>query len=440
MNCIHVPKMMMPKEGCDLEKWSVIACDQYTSQPEYWEETEKIVGDAPSTLRLTLPEVYLGKEGEQERVEQIHDTMKQYVKDGILEEMPEGFMLVERSFGKAASRLGLVVEIDLETYEYKKGAHSLVRPTEMTVEERIPPRLRVRQTATIEVPHIMLLIDDPDRTVIEPLFAQKDTLKKVYDTDLMQKGGHVTGWFIPQGEATDEIMKRLEALADPEEFSRKYHLKEEYPLLNFAVGDGNHSMATAKAAWETIKKDLSEEERQHHPARYCLCEIVNVQDASLEIEPIHRVLFGVEKETLFAEAKKYYADKGCEFVVEEGNEDKPFAEEQTHCFTYLDGNGRGTVKVKKPVWGIAAASLQNFLDDYLNRHKECKIDYIHGEDVVTSLGSQNGNMGFLLPDICKEDLFKGVIVDGVLPRKTFSMGEANEKRYYMESKRIVEGC
>ena len=436
MNCLHVPKIMMPKEGTDLYKWSVIACDQYTSQPEYWQETEKIVGDAPSTLKLTLPEVYLEGEDEKQRVENIHKTMKRYVEEGTLQEMPAGFMLVERSYGKALSRCGLVVEIDLETYEYKKGAHSLTRPTEMTVEERIPPRLRVRQTATVELPHIMLLIDDPERTVIEPLMAKKDSFQKVYDTDLMQKGGHITGWFIPEGEETSRIMKLIENLADPDAFKEKYHLQEEYPLLNFAVGDGNHSMATAKAAWENIKKDLPETEWENHPARYCLCEIVNVQDESLEIEPIHRVMFGVDKEELFTEAKSYYEAKGCSFCVEEDVSEKPFADNDTHCFAFCSKDGVGMIKVNHPAWGIAVATLQNFLDEFLSSHPDCKIDYIHGEDVVDSLGKKEGNIGFLLPDIHKEDLFKGVIVDGVLPRKTFSMGEANEKRYYMECKRI----
>ncbi|MDE6433253.1 MAG: DUF1015 domain-containing protein [Lachnospiraceae bacterium] len=438
MNCLHVPKIMMPKEGTDLYKWSVIACDQYTSQPEYWQETEKTVGNVPSTLRLILPEVYLEGEDEKQRVDKIHDTMKQYMKDGTLQEMPEAFVLVERSYGKEFSRFGLVVEIDLETYEYKKGSHSLIRPTEMTVEERIPPRLRVRQTAALELPHIMLLIDDPGHTVIEPLMAKKDNFKKIYDTDLMQKGGHITGWFIPKGEETEQIIKLIEKLADPDAFKEKYNLKKEYPLLNLAVGDGNHSMATAKAAWENIKQGLSQEEMVDHPARFCLCEVVNVQDESLEIEPIHRVMFDVNKAELLREAKTYYEARDCEFVVEDGVFVEPYADEKVHCFAFFDKNGAGTIKVSQPAWGIAVATLQNFLDEFLSRHKECRIDYIHGRDVVEALGSQSGNMGFLLPEINKEDLFKGVIVDGVLPRKTFSMGEANEKRYYMESKSLVK--
>ena len=435
MNCLHVPKILMPKEGTDLYKWSVIACDQYTSQPEYWEKAETIVGDAPSTLKLTLPEVYLESAEEEKRVAAIHQNMKAYLENGMLQEIPAGFVLTKRSFGKEHARYGLVVEVDLETYEYKKGEHSLVRPTEMTVEERIPPRLRVRKQALLELPHIMLLIDDPQKSVIEPLIERTDSFEQIYDTDLMLEGGHISGWMIPEGTETDAIMRKVEMLADSEEFQKKYDLKEEYPLLNFAVGDGNHSMATAKAAWEAIKEDLTEEERKTHPARYCLCEIVNIHDESLLVEPIHRVLFGVEKEEFLKAAVAYYEEKGCRVEITQ-DDIAPYASAEEHCFAYCDKDGKGMFKVYQPVWGIAVASLQTFLDAYLAEHKETKIDYIHGVDVVEQLGTQEGNMGFLLPEIHKEDLFKGVIVDGVLPRKTFSMGEANEKRYYMEGKVI----
>lgn len=446
MNCLRVPQIMMPKEGTDLYKWSVIACDQYTSQPEYWKETEEIVGTAASALHLILPEVYLEEADETERVAEIHQTMEKYLADGTLQQQPRGFMLVERSFGKKYSRCGLVVEIDLEAYEYKKGAHSLVRPTEMTVEERIPPRLRVRQKAAVELSHIMLLIDDPDCTVIEPLMAAKNRYQQIYDTELMQKGGHISGWLIPEGEITDDIMLKIEQLAEPETFRERYHLKEDYPLLNFAVGDGNHSMATAKAAWENIKKDLTEEEKKNHPARFCLCEVVNIQDKSLEIEPIHRVVFNVNEEELLCAAGKYYEEQGCRLIIadetqleEAGGQAKPDVKgDVIHSFTLCSARGRKILKVLNSKWGIAVAALQSFLDDFLASHSESRIDYIHGMDVVEQLGMKEGNVGIFLPEVLKEDLFIGVIKDGVLPRKTFSMGEANEKRYYMECKKICK--
>ena len=455
MNCIRVPQIMMPKEGTDLYKWSVVACDQFTSQPEYWKDVEDIVEDAPSTLKLILPEVYLGDDNEQARVDSIHKAMRDYVSSGILEPVDKGFVLVERNVGRDNCRNGLVVAVDLETYEYKKGAGSLIRPTEMTVEERIPPRLKVRQTATLELPHIMLLIDDPDCSIIEPLIARKNDFVKLYDTDLMKDGGHISGFLVPEGDETERLMKQFEALADPEAFKEKYNLDKDYPLLNFAVGDGNHSMATAKAAWENIKKDLSDEEKETHPARFCLCEIVNIHDKSLEIEPIHRVLFNVDEEELMAAAKKYYEEKGCEFncgqIVgfgeafeneeksQAGNSEDADADDktlETHCFELYCQAGKRSISVGDPCWGIPVATLQSFLDGYLALHEGAKIDYIHGDDVVKELSSKKGNVGFILPEVKKEDLFIGVIKDGVLPRKTFSMGEAYEKRYYMECKNV----
>ncbi len=435
MNCLRVPEIWMPKAGTDLYKWSVVACDQYTSQPDYWKESESIVGEEPSTLHMILPEVYLESEDEETRIDQIHNCMDTYVKEGTLQKLPKGFMLVERSFQKQYARAGLVVEIDLETYEYKKGSTSLIRPTEMTVEERIPPRLKVRQTASVELPHIMLLIDDPDCSIIEPLLERTKDFRQIYDTDLMQKGGHITGWLIPEGDETSKIMKAIEQLADPEAFQKKYELDKEYPLLNLAVGDGNHSMATAKAAWENIKKNLSEEERKNHPARFCLCEIVNVHDRSLEIEPIHRVLFGVEEDDFLAAAVAYYEEHGCRVEVREGKRE-PYADKEHHVFSICSVDGERCMEVIHPVWGIAAATIQNFLDDYLLAHPQCKIDYIHGTDTVRKLALQKGNLGIRLPEVEKGDLFIGVVKDGVLPRKTFSMGEANEKRYYMECKKL----
>lgn len=438
MNCIRVPQILMPKKGTDLYKWSVVACDQFTSQPEYWKDVEDTVGNSPSTLNLILPEVYLEADDEQARVDAIHETMKSYVEDKVLEAVDKGFVLVERNVGREYCRNGLVVAIDLETYEYKKGAGSLVRPTEMTVEERIPPRLRVRQTATIELPHIMLLIDDPDCSIIEPLIAKKNEFEQLYDTDLMKDGGHISGYLIPEGETTDMLMEKLEALADPDAFKAKYGLKKDYPLLNFAVGDGNHSMATAKAAWENIKKDLSKEKQENHPARFCLCEIVNIHDKSLEIEPIHRVMFNVDEEDLIKSAKEYYEKNGCEFNCGQNVSSESLADGDTekHSFKLISTDGEKEMVVINPSWGIPVATLQSFLDDYLSSHSDAKIDYIHGDDVVKDLSGKQGNLGFILPEVRKEDLFIGVIKDGVLPRKTFSMGEAYEKRYYMECKSV----
>ena len=440
MSCVSVPKILMPKQGTDLYKWAVIACDQYTSQPDYWEETDRIVGDAPSTLRITLPEVFLEQGDVAARTDAINRTMQQYLADGVLTELPAGFVLAERYSGGAAPRRGLVAAIDLECYEYAAGLRSLVRPTEKTIVERIPPRLDIRRNASVEVPHIMLLIDDPNRTVIEPMFAQTAQLEQLYSTDLMQNGGHINGWFIPEGELTDRLIAAMEALSDREAFNQKYRLTEDLPLLPFAVGDGNHSMATAKAYWEDIKKDLSPEEQATHPARFALCEIVNIHDESLLIERIHRVMFDVDAQDLLAAAQAFYAANGstCEVAFADALPyPLPQQQEGAHTVGFCFGARTGLLTVKQPRWGIPLATLQAFLDDYLAQRPEAKLDYIHGADIVRSLGCAAGNMGFFLPDIEKNDLFRGVILDGVLPRKTFSMGEAHEKRYYMESKRIV---
>lgn len=432
--CTRVPHILMPKTGVDLSKWAVIACDQYTSQPEYWADAASIVGDAPSTLKLILPEVYLEDADVENRVSAIHATMQQYLQDGTLVELPAGMILTERFTNGSHPRRGLMLCVDLEAYDYRAGSQSLIRPTEKTVVERIPPRLKVRQGASVELPHIMLLIDDPDCTVIEPLFAKTAAWNQVYNTDLMCNGGHINGWFIPQGADTDAIEEKLDALCDRETFRAKYHLTEDRALLPFAVGDGNHSMATAKAYWEEVKKTLSEAEMADHPARFALVEVVNIHDKSLEIEPIHRVMFHVDALNLLHEAETFYSAHGCKVQIVDSAAAVP---KNAHVFPFCTPEGKRTLIVENPQWSIPLATLQVFLDTYLSKHTDAKIDYIHGQDVVANLGSQPENMGFFLPDIEKNDLFRGVILDGVLPRKTFSMGEAHEKRYYMEAKKIV---
>lgn len=432
--CTHIPEIMLPREGTDLSKWAVIACDQYTSQPEYWAETDRTVGDAPSTLRLTLPEVYLEEADVAERTEKIHCTMRRYIEDGTLRTLPAGVILTERWSGGSCPRRGIVMAVDLEAYEYTPGSASLIRPTEKTVVERIPPRLKVRQGACMELPHIMILIDDPDRSIIEPLFDQTANLDKVYDTDLMQNGGHITGWFIPKGAQTDKIEAGLEALCDRETFNRKYGCTDAQALLPYAVGDGNHSMATAKAYWEEVKAGLSAEEQATHPARFVLVEVVNIHDESLIIEPIHRILFGVNTDEMLHSLTAFYEAQGCKAYVA----DEAPADASAHSFPFCSAEKTGVLVVENPKWSIPVATMQTALDACLEQYPSARIDYIHGADVVDDLAKKPGNLGFILPDIAKNDLFRGVVFDGVLPRKTFSMGEAHEKRYYMEVKTIVK--
>lgn len=408
MSTFRAGNILLPKH-VDMTKWSVVACDQYTSEPEYWNEVEAIVGDAPSTLHITFPEIYLGQEG---RIEEINREMKGYLEKGLFQEYPDAMIYVERDTGCGAMRRGLVGVIDLEEYDFHKGSKALIRATEGTVLDRIPPRVKIRCDAPLEIPHVMLLIDDPNRTVIEPL--SQNCTEKVYDFDLMMDSGHLTGYLVDK-DKQERISAALDRLA--EECEKKHGEK-----LLFAVGDGNHSLATAKTCWETEKAGLTDEEKQTHPARYALVEIVNIHDESLEFEPIHRAVFDCEPENVIKELKKYY----------------PYASEENNGgqeIQYTFQGKSGSVYVKDAPSGLTVGTLQNFLDEYITRHGG-RIDYIHGKDVVERLSKQQATIGFYLPPMQKAQLFPAVLSDGALPRKTFSMGEAKEKRFYCECKRI----
>ncbi len=429
---IQIPQVYLPKNGTDLTKWAVIACDQFTSQPEYWNEVEKIVGDAPSTLKLTFPEVYLEQPGGEERIKNIQATMRKYMEEGILQPR-DGVVYVERILdGK--TRKGIILALDLEAYDYNKGSTSLIRATEGTIVDRLPPRIKIREGATVELPHILVLIDDPDRTVIEPVSTAKSELEKLYDFDLMLDSGHLTGYLVSD-ELENQIVESLRGLANPQTFAAKYGIGEDQPVLLFAMGDGNHSLATAKAIWEKIKSQVG----MDHPARYALVEIENVHDEGLEFEPIHRVLFGLKKD-LFAELEKTF---GTSFTYKpvSSPEDMVMAVDSAtgakHAIGLVGaGKGFGVIEIANPSSNLPVGTIQTFLDVFLKEGGAEKIDYVHGEDVTLKLGSQPNNAGFYLPGMSKSDLFKTVILDGALPRKTFSMGEAREKRFYMEARKI----
>ncbi len=432
---IMIPELMMPAKSVDISKWACVACDQYTSQPDYWEECEKIVSDAPSTLRLMLPEIYLEKPGEDERISAIRAAMDEYVKKGILENRGEGIVFTRRTVdGK--TRNGIVIALDLECYDYSKGSTTLIRATEGTIVERIPPRLRIRDGAPLELPHIIVLIDDDKKSVIEPLAVKLDQVEKIYDFDLMQGGGHIEGWFINDETILVDVIKAVEKLADP----NKYGV--EMPPLLFAMGDGNHSFATAKANWEKLKISLSDEERKNHPARYALIELENVHDDGIVFEPIHRVVFNVHVPAFLEalNAKLEEQNGGCEIKLceDEAAMKKAAAEsgEGAHIINIVVENKKGFIRVLSPAAQLEVGSLQNALDVVLKATEGAAIDYIHGEDVVNELGSKPGNIGFLLPPMHKSALFRTVVFDGALPRKTFSMGEAHEKRYYLECRKI----
>ena len=415
--------ILLPRD-CDLSLWSVVACDQYTSQPEYWQRVEERVGRAPSALRLILPESCLEGPDVETDIMEINTTMSRYLREGRFQEYPDSIFYVERTLDSGAVRRGLIGMVDLEQYDYEPGSGAPIRATEGTVLSRIPPRVAVRKNAPIELPHVMLLADDPDRTVIEPLSERTGEMEPLYDFELMEQGGHLRGWRLT-GEQKEQVHTALAALADPAAFRNRYHLVEDLPVLLFAVGDGNHSLATAKECYERQKRLTPPEHWANLPARYALVELDNLHDASLEFEPIHRLVFGAKPEELLSALVEYYpgARRG---------------DGTGHKLAYVYGETQGLVSVPDPAAQLPVGTLQNFLDWYLARHKGVRVDYIHGEDVVRKLAAQPDTVGFLLPAMGKEELFPTVIRDGVLPRKTFSMGEAHDKRFYLEARRIRE--
>lgn len=400
MSIFNKADILLP-ECINMEKWSVVACDQYTAQPEYWNSVAEFVGDSPSALNLVYPEAFLS-EGDA-RIEKINNTMKDYLSKSIFATLKNSLIYVERTMNSGKIRRGVVGAVDLEEYDFSKGSKSAIRATEGTIIERIPPRVKIRENAPLELPHVLLLFNDEKDYIIGGI----EKKKPLYDFDLMEGGGHIAGWHI-SGDDADAILGRIEKFS-----------KTAPDNLVFAVGDGNHSLATAKTCWENLKKTLSEEEQKNHPARFCLVEIENIHDKALEFEPIHRVVFGVSLDQMLADLGEYYETS--EYVSGISQE-----------LVLVSGERTETVQVLNPSSNLTVGTLQKFLDD-----KGYDLDYIHGNDVVRKLSDRSDAVGFILPCPKKSELFETVILDGALPRKTFSMGEANEKRFYLEAKKIV---
>lgn len=411
--------ILLPRDA-DMTKWAVVACDQFTSQPEYWEAVEETVGTAPSALRLILPEVRLNDPDVDAYIGEINETMKRYLDSGVFKTFENTLLYIERTQSDGKVRHGLIGMVDLEQYDFTPGSGALIRATEGTVLERIPPRVRVRKDAPVELPHVMLLIDDPARTVIEPLKENVSGMECVYDFALQQEGGALKGWKLTASQM-DSVADALSRLVSNDAMETKYGMKDVPPLL-FAVGDGNHSLATAKQCYEDLKKIVPEKEWATLPARYALVEVVNNHDDALQFEPIHRVMFGVDPIAVLDALKAFYpgAYEGCG---------------EGHVISYIHENGQGTITIPNPRVQLAVGTLQTFIDAYLKEHTG-EVDYIHDDDVTEELGFKPGNLGFKLPGMKKEQLFKTVMADGVLPRKTFSMGHARDKRYYVEARKI----
>jgi hypothetical protein len=449
-----LPEVYLPAAGTDYSKWAVVACDQYSSEREYWQRAEALVGGAPSTLGLIFPEAFLEDADAEARIARIQATMGDYLARGLLQPAGEGLVLVERHtpFEKKP-RVGLVLAVDLEAYTYGADSTSLIRPTEGTIVERLPPRMRIRRGAALELPHIMLLLDDPGRTLIEPVYAARERLPKLYDFELMLGSGRVRGWQVRDPAILDAAADALGQLADPASFKARYG--SDHPLL-FAVGDGNHSLATAKAVWEEIKAARAGEPGlMQHPARYALAELVNVYDEGLPFHPIHRILMGLTEGELLS-ALEAGSGSGLEFEIDRfesaaaaiaavdapGSGGRDGAPEgapggEVQRVACLSPAGSLVLSFPHPRAKLAAGTLQAFLDPLLKSKPGLAIDYIHGRESLLALASKPGNLGLYLPPIDKSGFFATVIRDGVMPRKTFSMGEAPEKRFYIEARKIV---
>ena len=433
---IQIPEILLPKQDVDLHKWAVIACDQFTSEPEYWERVSATVGNAPSTYHLILPEAWLTRPDKSERIQFSQAKMCEYLDSGLLE-AHKGFVLVERSVGDAI-QTGLVVALDLETYDFNKGSQSLIRATEGTILDRLPPRMQVRRGAPLELPHILVLYDDPDFTILNPLLEQKEALPLAYDFDLMEGSGHITGHFIEDPQTLNAVVDHISALLHSDNYKSRYgDVDQRHPLL-FAVGDGNHSLATAKSIWEELKPSAG----MDHPARYALVELVNLHDPSLKFEPIHRVIFNVGDGFGYLVTKHFDPNYGIQTVNDFAAMKEMVLESETgkQRFGIINNDSYRVIELTAPKSNLAVGSLQEFLDGYLKRNSDAEIDYVHGDDILEKLSKQPGNVGFYLPPIKKDNFFKSVILDGSLPRKTFSMGHAKDKRFYLEARRITSSC
>jgi hypothetical protein len=432
---VLTPEILVPAEGIDISSWAVIACDQYTSEPEYWNRVADIAKGKPSALHCVLPELYLKSEKAEDAIAAIKKTMREYAAAGILRPLPPGLMLVDRSTPCHASRKGMMLALDMEYYDYKTGAESLIRPTEGTIVERLPPRIRIRRDALIELPHIMVLIDDKHNEALGRLFELAAAEKPVYDGELMLGCGRVSGRFLPAEKAKPVLADALISLQK----------NSGHPRLLFAMGDGNHSLAAAKAAWEEIKPGLSPEEQKSHPARHALAEIVNLYDPGVEFHPIHCVIEGVNPAEFFA-----FPEKKAGFSL---RRTASFEETKDLCaaawknggaepfFTVgvLSAGKTAILRFPKDGAVLPAAAAQKLLEDFSAGGGKGKIDYIHGWDSLSSLCAGEAALGLFLPALPKAELFPVVLRDGVLPRKAFSIGEAPEKRFYLEARRIKAG-
>ena len=404
---VVAPHILLPRKGTDMSAYAVIACDQFTSQVDYWDDLKNMIGDKVSTFHMIYPEAYLENTNEQEYIKQINANIDRYLKDGSLVDIGECFALVERVTEYGVRRLGLVISIDLEEYSYKRGVACSIKASEATIEERIPPRLKIREHAEVELPHTLLLFDDKDKSIIEPLYAKRSELNLIYDFDLNKNGGHIRGYQIKD---TESVIKKFNEL-----------YKKNNNGLMFIVGDGNHSLATAKAHWENVKKTLTPEQQKNHPARFALVEANNVYDDGITFEPIHRIVMnGAFDNHDFLLELSLLLDGDAEGV-----------------YTYSKEDGKNVRKTPKNA-AETYEIVQKCIDSNMKKDPRMKVDFIHDEEAVIDIANKNPkSVAIVMPALGKSDIFEYVAQDKVLPRKSFSMGHATEKRYYLEAKKIA---
>ena len=412
-SCFSAAEILIP-DGCDLQRWAVIACDQFTSQPDYWRRAEEMAAGVPSAMHLILPESELDRNPD-ERIRVIHENMLHYLNGRVFRSFPDSYIYTERRLHSGALRRGLIGKLDLERYDYTGTVNAAVRATEHTVSERIPPRMAVRRGAALELPHVLLLCNDDRQQLIEPVGDSKQSLPRLYAFDLMLGGGHVEGWLV-SGEEKRKLDARIAAYEARE---REKHPQEK---LLYAVGDGNHSLATAKACFEEQKARDPAADWTASPARYALCELNNIHDPVQVFEPIHRVVKHCDADRLIRDASAAFPLRAGSSG--DGGSDIP----------WLCGDRGGRLHLAAGT-GLPLQALQDFLDGWLSRNSG-ELDYIHGEETLAAVSREPGCVGFRLPPVAKEALFPGILSGGVLPRKTFSMGEAHDKRFYMECRKI----
>lgn len=395
---------------CDMHKWSVVACDQFTSEPEYWHAVRELVGNAPSTLHMILPEAELGEKNPETESAKLNETMRRYYSEGIFKTYADSYIYLERRLASGSVRRGIVGAFDLEAYDWSEGTRSPIRATEFTVEDRLPPRVGIRRNAPLEMPHIMIFMDDPENTV----FSAVEKGARLYDFELMQNGGSISGWLVSD---TEKLADAVYALGSEAELKKKYARSDN--AIVFAMGDGNHSLAAAKLHWQEIKKTLSETERETHPARYALAELVNIHDDAITFEPIHKVIFNTDASEFLAAAKAHFAEhigsgRRVDFMTKDGTE---------------------TLEIGGMTIGRLIGECEKFCKAYTEKHGGY-IDYIHGDEQCTGMSSRSGCAGILLPRMEKSELFTSVMSSGPFPKKSFSIGHGNDKRYYLECRKI----